>query len=80
MAWTAELKSVSKENGNVVAVVEFVNGDERVTATAGGDTLDEPTLADWCFRKIATFTARDSAYSTLALGPVDVRQKPAQEP
>lgn len=79
MKWTANLDSVTKDGGNVVAMVTFSSDSgETRTERVMGDTLDAEALADWCARRIASFDARDAAYASLAVGPITLRLKAPQ--
>lgn len=73
MPWTANLDSVKEANGNVVATVTFTDGTKRVTETLRGDSLDEPTLADWCAKRIACYESCTLSVSRLTPGPVRAR-------
>lgn len=72
--WITTLDSVTKDGGNIVAVVTFKSDSgETCTERVMGDTLDAESLADWCARRIASFEARDTAFATLAVGPITPR-------
>lgn len=72
MTWTVTLISATKDNGNVVAVVDFVSpagATERKTFRADALTMDK--LRAMCGQHIRSVEARDSALGTLTLGPID---------
>lgn len=70
MAWTANLDSVEKIAGNVVAHVSYTDGKEIITQDIPGDNLDAVSLAAFVGRKMASLVARDAAFATLVPGPI----------
>jgi len=61
MPWTATLKSVSTDGGNVVANVEYSNGTETITKPIKADDLTQQRIAEEAHVVIASLDKRDAA-------------------
>lgn len=61
--WTAKVESVATQGRNVVAIVAFANGEERIVETIPGNDLTSASLGAFCKRVIATLDARDAAFA-----------------
>lgn len=63
--WTAKVETVNTQGRNVVAVVAFTSGEERIVETIPGNDLTSASLGAFCKRVIATLDARDAAFAEL---------------
>lgn len=72
MPWKATTTSVTKNEFNVVVVVDFVNdtNGEKITRTIPGNDLTVVRLAVLCQRFIQQLEDRDSALAVLSPGTV----------
>ena len=72
MAWAAELLSVAKNEGNIVASVRFADKDtsEQFDRSIPGQDLTPETLAAFCQRVIEGLEQRDAGFGAFVAGPV----------
>ena len=72
MAWAAEILSVRKSEGNVVASVRFADKDtgEQFDRDIPGQDLTPDGLAMFCQRVIEGLEKRDAAFPAIVVGPV----------
>lgn len=72
MAWAAELLSVTKNEGNIVAAVRFADKDtgEQFERSIPGQDLTPENLASFCQRVIEGLEKRDAGFGAFAAGPI----------
>lgn len=82
MAWTASVTQITKNETNVVAVVDFVEGvsKEKITRQIPANDLTPASLAAFCQRIIEGLEIRDAALAALAAGPIVLPRDRAPTP